>query len=101
MLTYVMIMSSDFMKLNLLPPADAAPDAPGQTFFVRATDIAAMCDDEGNKGTIVFTQGVDKAFRVTQSPDEILAMMKDDSSSLPMRHILERQAMIVDPNKAA
>jgi len=62
-------------------------------------DIAAMCDDEGKQGTIIFVKGVDKAFCVTQAPDEILALRKDDSASLPMRHILERQAMIVDPDK--
>jgi hypothetical protein len=53
------------------------------------------------EGTLMFAKGVEKPFRVTQAPDEILAMMKDDSASLPMRHIFERQAMIVDPDKAA
>ncbi len=88
---YVIVMSSDFMKLSLLPTSDQAEP---QTFFVRATEIAAMCDDEGKKGTIVFAKGVDKAFRVTQSPDEILAMMRDDSASLPMRHLMEQKAIV-------
>jgi len=89
---------TDYMKLNLLgAKAGAAPSE--NLVYVRATEIVAMASDPD--GTLMFVKGVDQPFRVTQTPDEILAMMHDDSASLPMRHILERQAMAANSSRAS
>ena len=87
---------SDYMKLSLLN-IKTLSEPTEDIVYVRSTEIAAMASDPD--GTLMFAKGVEQPFRVKQTPDEILAMMKDDNASLPMRHILEHQMM--DASKSA
>lgn len=80
---------TDFIKLN------AYQEEHG--IFVRASAITVI--HTNNEGmTKVVVQGLPAPLDIMQSPDEVLALMKDDAASLPARHVVDYQ---VDANNPA
>lgn len=70
-----------FVKLNRF--IDGVESDPAKNLiFVRAGQIATLHWDDERSCSMVNIQGVDDPIWVTQTPDELLALMKDDNASV-------------------
>lgn len=79
---------TDFIKLNSYQEEHG--------IFVRASAITVI--HKNNEGmTKVVVEGVPAPLDIMQTPDEVLALMKDDAASLPTRHVVDRVDSDISP----
>ncbi len=73
---------TDFIKLNSYQEEHG--------IYVRASAVTVI--HTNNEGmTKVVIAGVPAPLDIMQTPDEVLALMKDDAASLPARHVVDYQ----------
>lgn len=70
-----------FVKLNRF--VKGIPFNPSlNIIYLRATEIASLYRDGSRNCTVVSIKGVNEPIAVVQTPDEMLALMKDDNASM-------------------
>ncbi len=74
---------TEFLKLTQYNDTNDGP-----TMYVRMTEVCVIIR-ENDQRTQLHAKGIDDTLYVTQTPDEILAMMKDDGAGMVARHAVE------------